>query len=170
MKTLKKAARYLVFSLAALIAIFVVLLRFDWFRAEVSIGDRLPAPAGPGRSTADCALSVCAAIKNSRPVGRRERFGFNEKIYAFADVKNVPPGHHRLSFYWINPRQKLQETFRRDFESGSGAYQCWAWIELEGEFFPVSIGPIGSGKFIGEWTVRVCLDGLFLSEATFEVR
>ncbi len=164
MKTLKKTTFYLIVPLAALIVAFGLL----YSRAERS--KREAEPVRSGKSEADGSLTLCSEIKDGRPAGRKGLFGFSEKIYAFADIKNIPPGRHRLTFHWINPRRKVQETFRKEFETAGGGYRSWAWLELEGEFFPISLGPIGSGKFFGKWTVKTFLDGLFLAEANFEVR
>ncbi len=164
MKTLNKKTFYLIVSPAALVVVFALL----YFRAERS--NREADPVRPGKSGADCTLTVCSEIKEGRPAGRRKKFGFSEKIYAFADIRDVPPGRHRLTFHWINPRRKVQETFRKEFSAVGGGYRSWAWLELEGEFFPISLGPIGSGKFFGKWTVKTFLDGFFLAEADFEVR
>ena len=101
----------------------------------------------------------------------RAEFSLGEKIYATVVLKRLERGDHSITFLWVNPKGTVQERYRKDFFSPGGDYRCWSWLELTGEeLIPISIGPFGSGRFLGRWQARVYLDGAFLTGHDFMVR
>ncbi len=156
--------------LVVAVVAYLVLLHFPGFRSRIFDPERSETVSPTGAPKIIAKVVTCSGIKETVPERPRTYFGFGEKIYAYATLREVTPGPHRVSFHWFTPGGKCQETFRRDFRSDDGVYSCWSWIELEGEIFPISLGPLGSGKFIGDWTVKIYGDGFFLTEASFTVR
>ena len=170
MRIFKIIAHSAIALAAGALVIYLVLLNFGWFRGKVFVPERSEPVSSAGAPKIRAELVTCSGIKESRPGKLGRRFGFGEKINAYAYFRDVAPGPHRASFHWFTPEGKCQETFSRNFQSDDGSYACWSWIELEGELFPVSLGPLGSGKFIGDWTVKLYCDGFFLTETNFTVR
>jgi len=167
---IKKIFHGLAVALALAVVAYLILLHLPWFRGCIFAPERTQpvSPAGSPKILAE--VVTAAGIKDARPVNLRRHFGFSEKIFAYAALRRVPPGAHSLSFHWFTPGGKCQEVYQRNFHADDGVYSGWSWIELEGEIFPVSLGPLGSGKFIGDWSVKLYCDGFFLTEAVFTVR
>ncbi|MFH1038376.1 MAG: hypothetical protein V1789_06895 [PVC group bacterium] len=167
---MKKVIHVLVFSAAGLtVAGVIFVLAYPRSQSPVpasSPGEPRPDDLSPAKST----LFLGASPQRSKSGAGRTEFRFGEKIYATVVVSRVEPGDHSLVFRWINPRGSVQETFRKEFHSAGGRYRCWSWLELRGEdLFPVSIGPFGTGRFLGRWGIRVWLDDLFLTGTGFVV-
>ena len=110
-------------------------------------------------------------LGSTREGDPRREFGLREKIYATVSLKDLEEGDYTLTFRWIRPGGGVQETYRKKFYSPGGNYRCWSWLELTGdELFSFSIGPFGSGKFLGGWKIRVYLNGLLLASEEFMVK
>ncbi len=167
---IKKIFHGLAVMLVAAVVAYLVLLHVPWFRGVFFTPERAKPVSPSGAPKYSGEVVTCSAVKAAKPDRPRSHFGFGEKIYAYATMSGVPPGAHTVSFNWFTPGGKCQEVYRRSFQTDDGAYACWSWIELEGEIFPISLGPLGSGKFVGEWTVKIYGDGFFLTEAAFSVR
>lgn len=167
---IKKICHGFAVALVAAVVVYLVLLHVPWFRGRIFTTERAEPVSSAGAPEIIADVVTCARIKGTRPENPRAHFGFGEKIYAFATLRKVPPGTHNLSFHWFTPGGKCQEVYRRNFRAEDGVYSGWSWIELEGEIFPVSLGPLGSGKFIGDWRVKIYCDGFFLTETAFSVR
>jgi hypothetical protein len=137
----------------------------------------VPRPSGPAsESVAAPPVGRVALLLGPSPAGPAERssrneFAFGETIYATVAIEEVEPGDHVLAFRWINPRDGVQEGFRKSFYSRGGSYRGWSWLELQGEeWLGFPLGPLGPGRFLGRWRVEVELDSAFLAQAEFAVR
>ena len=164
---MKKIFHYLVVALGILIVIGVVLVVLKPGRRRSGNSTR------PGLIVAEHLSSVESLLHlgSSRGGDPRREFGLGEKIYATVSLKDLEEGDYTLTFRWIKPGGGVQETFRKKFHSPGGNYRCWSWLELTGdELISFSIGPFGSGKFLGGWKIRVYLNGLLLNSEEFLVK
>jgi hypothetical protein len=168
---MKKILHYLVLALGGLIVVGViwVILKPDPRQSD--------EPIHPGMvdkeylSQVELFLFLGSAKGGLGDENTRRQFGLSEKIYATASLKKLKEGDYTLTFRWIKPGGGVQETFRKKFHSPGGNYRCWSWLQLTGEeLIPFSIGPFGTGRFLGEWKVRVYLNGLLLNSEEFTVR
>jgi len=168
---MKKIFHYLALALGGLIVIGViwVILKPDHRKAEDSI------PSGmvdkEYLSQVESSLFLDSAIGKRGENNARRQFNLSEKIYATVSLKDLEKGDYTLTFRWIKPGGGVQETFRKKFHSPGGNYRCWSWLELTGDdLLPFSIGPLGTGRFLGKWKVRVYLNGVLLNSKEFEVK
>jgi len=163
-KTGKIIARVLPFLCGVFFLISLLAVRFKWISVELS-----PSPVNAEAVFSAATSEVSLA---SSPRGRYDRrnFTLGEKIYARVQLQGVSPGKHLVSFRWINPRGKLEESYKKSFSPHRGRYNCWSWLELKGaDWFPVSLGSFGTTRFRGLWRVRIFLDEKFLDESEFVV-
>jgi len=122
-------------------------------------------------SQVESSLFLGLAIGGRGEDNARRQFNLSEKIYATVSLKDLEKGDYTLTFRWIKPGGGVQETFRKKFYSQGGNYRCWSWLELTGDdLLPFSIGPLGTGKFLGQWKVRVYLNGVLLNSEEFVVK
>ena len=167
---MKKFFQYLVIILAGLMVVGVILIAINPSDRDT---DELfqPGKAGEKRWSPDKASILLSSDLGGRPDNKvRSQFTMGEKIYATVKLKDLEKGDYILTYHWIKPGGGVQERYKKKFHSPGGNYKCWSWIELTGdELISFSIGPFGSGKFLGEWTVRVYLNGLFLGSEDFKV-
>ncbi len=164
---MKRFLHILLFSLGALLAagaVIVWLLPSSRLPFPVENSPSAPLPGG-------VSLVLGPAPAGSAETDGRSRFAFGDKVYATVKLEEVGPGGHRLTYRWINPRGGVQESFQKDFISTGGSYRGWSWLELRGEeWLALPLGPLGPGRFLGNWRIQVELDGVPLAGAGFTVR
>lgn len=72
---------------------------------------------------------------------------------------------------WINPKGKRQDYASHRFSDSN--YRVWFWLKLHPAFggkFLKTIDPsTGMDKFIGEWKVKLYLDGELVTTKDFFV-
>jgi len=164
---MKKIFHFLFITLGGLIVVGVVMVLINPGSHK---SDNSPRP---GIVVEEHLSSVKSSLHlgSSRAGDPRQEFGLGEKIYATVFLKDLEEGDYTLTFRWIKPGGVVQETFRKKFHSPGGNYRCWSWLELTGdELISFSIGPFGSGKFLGGWKIRVYLNGLLLASEEFVVK
>ena len=164
---MKKIFHYLVLGLGGLIVVGVILVLLKQGPRRSDDLDH------PGKSGVEHLSPVESSLQlgSSRGGEPRREFGLGERIYATVSLKDLEEGDYTLAFRWIKPGGGVQETFRKKFHSPGGNYRCWSWLELTGdELISFSIGPFGSGKFLGGWKIRVYLNGLLLNSEEFVVQ
>lgn len=164
---MKKIFHYLVVALGILIVVGVVIVVLN------PDSHKLDNPNQSGIVVEEHLSSVKSSLYlgSSREGDPRREFGLGEKIYATVSLKDLEEGDYTLTFRWIRPGGGVQETYRKKFHSPGGNYWYWSWLELTGdELFSFSIGPFGSGKFLGGWKIRVYLNGLLLASEEFMVK
>ena len=167
---MRKILHYLVIALGGLIVIGVLLV---FLNPGTRQSDDLDQPVTAGEehlSQVESSLYLGSSKDGLGEHNARRQFGLGEKIYATVSLKDLEEGDYTLTFRWIKPGGGVQETFRKKFHSPGGNYRCWSWLELTGdELISFSIGPFGSGKFLGGWKIRVYLNGLLLLSEEFVV-
>ncbi len=164
---MKKIFHFLFIVLGGLIAVGVVIVLLNSDRHKSEKPNQSGIVVEEHLSPVESSLH----LGSSRGGDTRREFGLGEKIYATVSLKDLEEGEYTLTFSWIRPGGGVQETYRKKFHSPGGNYRCWSWLELSGdELFSFSIGPFGSGKFLGGWRIRVYLDGLLLASDEFHVK
>ena len=163
---MKKIFHFIFIALGGLIVVGVVLVVINPGNHKSGVSARSGIVVGEHLSSVESELH----LGSSRGGEPRRQFGLGEKIYATVSLEDLEEGDYTLTFHWIRPGGGVQETYRKKFHSPGGNYRCWAWLELTGdELFSFSIGPFGSGKFLGGWKIRVYLNGLLLKAEKFMV-
>jgi hypothetical protein len=164
---MKKIFHYLVVALGILIVVGVVLVVLNSGSHKSDNSTQSGIVVEEHLSSVESSLH----LGSSRGGDPRREFGLGEKIYATVSLKDLEEGDYTLTFRWIKPGGGVQETFRKKFHSPGGNYRGWSWLELTGdELISFSIGPFGSGKFLGGWKVRVYLNSLLLNSEEFTVK
>ena len=163
---MKKIFHYLVIALGILIVVGMVMVIIKPGNHKSDNSTRSGIVLEEHLSSVESSLH----LGSSRGGNSRREFGLGEKIYATVSLKDLEEGDYTLTFRWIKPGGGVQETYRKKFHSPGGNYRCWSWLELTGdELISFSIGPFGSGKFLGGWKIRVYLNGLLLKSEEFIV-
>ena len=167
---MKKIIHYLVIALGGLIVVGVILVLLEAGTRRSDDSIHTPIAGEEHLSQVKSSIILGSSGGGSRDQNTRREFGLGEKIYATVSLKDLEEGDYTLTFRWIKPGGGIQETFRKKFHSPGGNYRCWSWLELTGEeLIPFSIGPFGTGRFLGEWKVRVYLNGVLLNSKEFTV-
>ena len=96
----------------------------------------------------------------------------SSKVYVVLEGAGLKKDKHTLEGFWINPKGKQQEYTRYDFNASKEKEIVWLWLELHtsgGKLFGAITPSYGVEYFSGKWTVRLYLDGNFLTEKVFYV-
>ncbi len=100
-------------------------------------------------------------------------FSCNSKIYTVAEFEGVSEGLHEFEVRWIDPGNKQRERTRYQFHTSGDTERLWAWLKLHqstAASLASFIDPsIGMGDFIGDWTIKVFIDGKPIGERQFKV-
>ncbi|MBI5874563.1 MAG: hypothetical protein HZB81_01735 [Deltaproteobacteria bacterium] len=109
-------------------------------------------------------------IMASEPGGKKtNQFSCRSRVYADFVFKEKKSGNHMIEAIWIRPDGKRQEHTRYE----SAGNRAWLWLELHPSFGGKLFGAIdqsaGMDEFIGEWKLKVYLDGKFLERKSFYV-
>lgn len=100
-----------------------------------------------------------------------EVFDCREKIYIYIVWDTLNKGEHTVESYWFNPRGEQQEFTSYTFKAP--VKDTWLWLELSGDggskFFKAINHRVGYEKFIGNWVVRIYLDGKYLESIDFKI-
>lgn len=99
------------------------------------------------------------------------QFDCHDKIYLHSFFPNKEKAAHELSAEWINPKGRVQEYTAQSFSASE--YKAWFWIKLHpgpgGKVLKAVDPSIGMNEFIGQWTVRLYLDGRLAASSAFFV-
>ncbi|MBI5748178.1 MAG: hypothetical protein HZA00_03560 [Nitrospinae bacterium] len=112
---------------------------------------------------------ACGDVPKESPA---ESFDCHQKIYVVLEGAGLKKDKHIFEGFWINPKGKQQEYARYEFEASKGKKRVWLWLELHpsgGKLFGAITPSYGVDIFSGRWTVRLYLDGNFLTEKVFYV-
>jgi hypothetical protein len=104
-----------------------------------------------------------------------DRFYCDGKIYAVLDLTQFPAGRHQLQVLWYDPHGKRREFTEYEFLATRPRERVWAWLKLHRPSGSALDRMVfldnGSGmeEFVGQWTVKVFIDGDPLEKASFSV-
>jgi len=98
-------------------------------------------------------------------------FDCRDRIFVYVNWKGLQGGEHSLEAYWYKPGNKTQDHTVYKFNAPMAA--TWLWIELKGgrgsKLFKSLDHGAGFEEFVGQWNVKVNLDGEYLSTQYFMV-
>lgn len=113
---------------------------------------------------------------NEIPLNEAQQyFDCSDTVYAVVEINNLRPGTHQLETIWRDPEGRKRETTRHPFHTAGGVARVWSWLRLHGPGgIAASVGrafdpSLGMEEFIGEWTVRIAVDGEKIAVLKFEV-
>lgn len=101
-------------------------------------------------------------------------FGCEDKIFTVVELSNYKSGGpYQLSVKWINPNGEVQEHTKYPFHISKNETRLWAWISLlraTGAGMMQWLNPAaGLEEFIGEWEVKVKINGKTIDSQNFQV-
>ena len=101
-------------------------------------------------------------------------FSCNDKIYGVVEI-NRPgdSGKHTLYATWRNPAGEDQEHTQYEFETFEGSARLWVWLKLrasaEASIVKFLNPSAGMDEFVGQWEIRLQIDGKPIAKKTFKV-
>lgn len=103
---------------------------------------------------------------------RTDTFFCHDTIYANIIPRDLKKGRHKTSVSWINPKGKEQNYAEQDFNPGSSV-RVWFWLKLHpsfgGRFLKALDTSFGMGDYIGEWRMKLRVNGEMRETRTFFV-
>ncbi len=123
---------------------------------------------------AEVFTSFSTRVDNNVPRKTMEtEFTCSDTIYALIETRGLEAGDHQIEIHWIDPRGDRQELTQFNAYASSGDTLIWGWMRLhapEDSGIARTFDPShGMRIFIGEWTVRVYIDGRQRSSGRFDV-
>ena len=112
--------------------------------------------------------------KDGVPLNRPgDNFGCSDTIYAVIELKDVSPEKHELEAFWRDPAGKDRERTRYPFWVRRDRERIWVWLKLhsppESALVQWANPSAGMEEFIGEWEIRLFIDGQQIERKKFEV-
>ncbi len=100
-----------------------------------------------------------------------QNFDCHDKIYIHAILSGLKNRTHEAYVEWINPKGKHQDYSNLEFSESN--YRVWFWLKLKpafgGELLKSIDHSFGMEEFMGKWTVKLYLDGKWISNQVFYV-
>jgi hypothetical protein len=100
-------------------------------------------------------------------------FDCRQKIYIYAELRDLKEGSHAAEAHWKNPKDKLQQVSRHQFTTKSKDYNIWLWLKLHpstgGKLFGDLDPSFGMGEFFGNWSVKLYLNDELVATKAFYV-
>ncbi len=100
-------------------------------------------------------------------------FTCSDTIYALIDTRGLAEGLHDIEIHWFDPRGDRQELTEFSAHASSADTMIWGWMRLhppEDSGLVRTFDPAhGMRIFIGEWTVKIYIDGKQVATAHFDV-
>lgn len=100
-------------------------------------------------------------------------FTCSDTIYALIETRDLAQGVHDIEIQWLDPRGDRQELTQFSTHTAGDGAMVWAWMRLhppENSGLVRTFDPShGMRIFIGEWTVKVYIDGDHVSTDHFDV-
>lgn len=100
-------------------------------------------------------------------------FTCSDTIYALIQTRGLPEGTHDIEIHWIDPLGERQELTRFSAYTSGDDTLLWGWLRLHA---PEDSGLVrafdpshGMRTFIGQWTVRIYIDGKQVDTRRFDV-
>jgi len=104
----------------------------------------------------------------------KTNFDCLDKIYSVTELTGFEKGKHTVEFKWFEPNGSIQERTVYDFwVRDKPSTKLWAWLELSrarGAGMLQWLNPAaGLEEFIGNWELRLLIDGKQYNSGNFEV-
>lgn len=101
------------------------------------------------------------------------RFECDDVIYLFVESGSASAADSSIKATWMDPAGVERVVGRRGFERGSGGYWAWSGLQLSrpsgASLLQILDPSAGMEAFIGDWTVRVEVDGRNVASMQFNV-
>lgn len=100
-------------------------------------------------------------------------FTCSDTIYVLIEARGLTQGTHDVEIHWIDPVGERQELTRFGAYTSGDETLLWGWLRLhapENSGLARAFDPShGMRDFIGQWTVRIFIDGRQVSSSRFDV-
>jgi len=129
-------------------------------------------PATPGGS--QHAIYFTSVVKDGVPENKpSDKFGCSDKVYAVLELRGLSKTQHKLEAIWHDPQGRDRERTRYPFRVLRDEERIWVWLKLhhgpEAALVQFVNPSAGMDEFIGDWKLKLVLDGKLLAEKTFKV-
>jgi hypothetical protein len=127
-------------------------------------------------------MSVQAAIEVRTAAGDyspepqfrfQETFSCSDSVFVVVDIVEYPAGLHRLGIRWEDPSGTQREYSEYEFRLIGDRERVWGWIKLHRASGAGVLrwldSSAGMEEFIGQWRVKVEIDGQPVGESGFQV-
>lgn len=102
-------------------------------------------------------------ITTDRPGGKAiDEFDCREKVYVELTLPKIPEKRHKIEAFWFGPGPLGSREYTEHEFDGNHAH---VWLKLPGSRGLFS----GAEDFMGEWKVKIHLDGKFLEKKVFYI-
>ncbi|KAA3627491.1 MAG: hypothetical protein DWQ08_07685 [Proteobacteria bacterium] len=123
---------------------------------------------------AEVSTSFSSKISGDIPVKTEEtEFTCSDTIYALLETRGLAVGVHDVEIHWFDPRGERQELTKFSAHVAGDDTIIWGWLRLhapEGAGLVRTFDPsMGMRSFIGQWKVKVFIDGKQVDTARFDV-
>jgi len=133
------------------------------------------ASPGSAKNTLQLYFTKDLARDGSPASNKKRSFDCSDKIYAVITTQNIEPGSRKIEVVWYNPRGRRQErtTFSAFFTGHHD--RAWAWLSLHRpddaiiDRVLLQNRAAGMEDFVGTWTAKVYLNGVFEIKRSFDV-
>ncbi len=129
-----------------------------------------------GQARADAGYSIILTAKTHDGVPSHEasaEFGCSDQIYAVITGNGLAKSRHLLEAVWRDPRGKDREHTRYPFVVRHDQERIWVWLKLhrppEAALVQFMNPSAGMDEFVGEWRVKVLVDGRLIEQKKFNV-
>lgn len=131
---------------------------------------------GLGQAQAAATFSVILTTKTHDGVPSAEpgsEFGCGDRIYAVIQATGLAKSQHLLEAIWRDPQGKDREHTRYPFVVRYDQERIWVWLKLhrppEAALVQFMNPSAGMDEFVGEWRVKVSIDGRLIDQQIFHV-
>lgn len=131
-------------------------------------------PAGVASAGAEHNIYLTRDAKDDIPLNKpREQFSCSDKIYAVLELNGLDKGRYQLDAVWRGPRGKDQEHTKYPFTVVRKKERIWVWLKLHRDSAAALVQfanpSAGMDEFIGQWQLRLMLNGKPLATKKFNV-
>ncbi len=100
-------------------------------------------------------------------------FGCSDRIYAVIKANGLAKKQHLLEAIWRDPHGKDREHTRYPFVVRHDQERIWVWLKLhrpsEAALVQFMNPSAGMDEFVGEWRIKVLVDGQLIDQKNFNV-
>ncbi len=129
---------------------------------------------GHARADAEFSVFLTAKALNGVPADApASEFGCSDKIYAVISADGLAKTQHTLEAVWRDPHGKDREHTRYPFVVRFDHERIWVWLKLhrppEAALTQFMNPSAGMDEFVGEWRIKILVDGQLIDQQTFKV-
>lgn len=129
-----------------------------------------------GQAHADESFSTILTAKTHDGVPSNEpnsEFGCGDRIYAVITANGLAKSQHLLEAIWRDPQGKDREHTRYPFVVRYDRERIWVWLKLhrppEAALVQFMNPSAGMDEFVGEWRLKILVDGRLIDQKKFNV-